>query len=219
MKNLITTAAAIAVSAAMSLTAAHAAVVDFALEADTNGERGLADGDMLTLGGVQMIFAAGVEMNGVLSPDANVYLDAGQAGLGVCSTGLTAAAQCVVPSDDNLADREMAGIGFLNGTFNLSNFVFRGSNHAILGDDAMITLSVAQNGLLDTRTLSIGALAALSAMNDAFLMNAEGILLGFAGTPFYLSSFEATPTPIPAAGLLFGTALAGAGFMRRKRPA
>lgn len=208
----------IAAAAALTLTAsqASATVIDFALEADTNGERGLDQGDALSIAGVTMSLYA-IEPGIIDEIDASPYLDAGRAGLGVCSMGLTATDQCVVPSDDNVTAGEGVGIIFEDGLFDISGLVFRGANHALLGTDAMITIgTVGDASLFDIRTDTIGAFVALAAAGDAFFSDVRAVGFGFAGDQFYLSALDVDPSavPLPAGALLF---LTGAGGLLARR--
>ena len=216
MKKLITTAAA---AIALAGASASATVLDFANYADTFGERGTAQGETLTVGGVDVrLFAVDDTLMEFI--DANPYLDAGNAGLGMCSTGLTSAEQCVVPGDDNVTSGEGVAITFEDSNFDVNGLTFRGANHALLGQGAMVTIgTIASDGTRDIRTDSIGAFVALAAAGDAFFSNIRGIGFGFAGDQFYLSQMDVDAVPVPAAGLLFLTGAAGLAFKRSRAKA
>ncbi len=99
MKRFLTTIAALCLA-----TASHAATIDFAAEADNNGERGVADGTTINS-------AETDNLNVTLSATGNdkAYLDSGNAGLGVCGT-LDNGAQCDPSSDDNLQSGEEVNV-------------------------------------------------------------------------------------------------------------
>ncbi len=73
---------------------------------------------------------------------ANAYLDSGSAGLGVCSTGLTASLQCVVGSDDNVTAGETLELTF-NKEVTIGAISFADATHGtsgLLGDSLSLVI-------------------------------------------------------------------------------
>lgn len=202
MKKFLSTAAAIA---AMSFAAnANAALVDFAAHADNTGERATT---AEIINGVSMTFSA-TTLPGPVA--ANAYLDAGQAGLGVCKV-VDAGSQCVPGSDDNITNGESVTITFVNGLQGLSGFVFRDEIHNLINPN--LTLGVGINGGALVFQTFAQAIAAV-------YQNVSSITFSFGGAnpdQYYLSAFNASTIPIPGALPLLLSGLAGLGFASRRK--
>ena len=118
MKKILTSAAVVAVMA----SGASATVVDLDFIALAAGNEGGVEGAVFSSGGVDT----------TITSSADAYLDdlsAGRpAGLGVCSTGLTATLQCVESSDDNVTVGESLTLDF-SSTLTGFEFVFHDGDH------------------------------------------------------------------------------------------
>jgi len=190
----------------MGLASANAAVVNFATDADTNGERPAPNG--LDISGVVMNFAA--------SPGGAVaYLDASSgglpAGLGVCKVLI--GNDCDPSSDDNVTEGESVTISFVNGPFNLGDFTFRDENHNVLAS-AADSLFISINGgaaVLYTFAQAVGL--SFNAVSS--------ITFAYNSGQFYVNGFSANNViPVPGALPLLVSGLIGLGFAaRRKKPA
>ena len=112
---------ALAAVAAVTATfaSANAATIDFANFADTFGERGVQPDEVLVVDGVALS-AFGFADN--LATPAFAYLDAGNAGLGVCQV-LDAADQCTPSNDDNVTAGETLIIIFED-VLNITDLLF-----------------------------------------------------------------------------------------------
>lgn len=211
MKTLLTAAAA-----TIAMTGfAHAATIDIqGFIDDGYGERGVQDGTMLTVDGLDIVFSA---ENGF------AYFDRGRAGVGACAV-LNAQAQCVPSSDDNVTEGESVTLAF-DGPFDLTGLVFRDANHDVLGTatgDLVDLRFTDVDGLTKSYAYEIGTTLALTAI--------ESITLGYNNQQFYLSAFGATEfgggtfdnvgeVPLPAAGFLFAGGIAAMSAVRRRRAA
>lgn len=213
MKKLVLTAAA--GLAAMGLSAASAATLDFAQYADDTGERAVADGDILNIGGVNVMLTA--EPDGALA-----YLDAsgseGPAGLGVCSMmNPQPGEECPIPSDDNVTVTEAVTVTFVDGAFDIQSLSFRNAVHQDLNGSSS-TLMIALNGGAFVQYTFAGAVAA--AAGGAFL-GADSITFAFDdqgdGEAFYVNAIS--DIPVPGALPLLLSGLAGLGFASRRKKA
>ena len=219
MKKLIAIAT---VAAGLAFSPAQAAVLDFANEADTNGERALTNPGALTLDGVALEITSFDTMGTATTFDDVEaffpYLDAGNAGLGVCQN-ITAARQCNPGNDDNITMREGVDVAFADGVArDILDLVFRDADHNLIhamNDNGMVRIFT-DNGTMDF--LFTAAIAAAQG-GDAFFQNTTFIGFDFIDTQFYVSAITVSDVPIPGAIPLLLSGLAGLGFASRKRKA
>jgi len=206
---------AAAAAVGLAIAPAHAALVDFAAEADNNGERGLASGDQLTIDGVNMLLF-GFFQGG----DASPYLDAGNAGLGVCQV-LDGGDQCDPGSDDNVTTDEAVLILFATADFmdaqltTIEGLVFRDSRHFLIdaANDGLVRI-ITDSGDM---TALFSTFIALAAGGDAFFADTTSIFFEFVDKQFYISAINVAEIPLPAALPLLISGLAGLGFASRRR--
>lgn len=178
----------------------------------------------LTVGTITLD-ASGSNAGGIVASDA--FFDSNTAGLGVCSTAAgcdTGGGGGVNTADDNVnntAGGETLTLDF-NESVNVTAILFRGANHALANGTIIIDAV--------TRTITSGVLtqAVLDTLTGAsvYLFTFDNVSDPF-GTQFYIDEIDVVSledpvvVPLPAALPLFGTALAGLGFIgwRRKRKA
>ena len=106
MKKLMLSA--IAVTALTIGTAANAAVFDFInlIDKTAHGEKGYTNDAPFSWEQDGLTLTAMASYNGSMD-NAFVYLDKGDAGMGICHSGLTDKLQCKVASDDNVSKNEV----------------------------------------------------------------------------------------------------------------
>ena len=192
------------VSAVFSVTA-NAASFDFAAIANM-GEYG-APSIGFTDGGITVTATA---------PGANAYLDAGNAGLGVCQVlGGTGGDQCVPGNDDNIESGENLVLTF-NGEIELTEFSFVNGAHQLDFTDGFFSLFIDGIAAFTNEALANGVFG-------VFTGSWIGTEFSFVNTSadenntaqqFYLSGV--TAVPVPAALFLFAPALLGFMGLRRK---
>ncbi len=192
-------------------TSAQAATLDFLGDAN-NEERGVASGTTYSnafTGGLTLTLTAGM--------DFNPYFDGANAGLGVCQV-LDNEDQCDPSSDDNVTDGESVTID-LNGTYNLSNFLFTGEGHSLsagivpLATDETLLFGI-NGGALSQTTFAL--------LSAASFMDVQSFTLAFDddgnnAEQFYLASVVATPIPVPAALPLLIAGIGSMAWVGRRR--
>ena len=225
MRKLLAKGAGLLLAASLALSgAAHAAVINFQQEADVNGERGVTNGSVLTIGGVALTLFAfdDIDLDTLSGDLAFAYLDAGLAGLGVCSA-LDGADQCNPSSDDNVSDTEAVAITFLDGINSLQRDItdlsFRGANHQLINDLDTANIYAATFGANGAQELftTIPALIALAQAQDVFFDKVETVAFAFVDTEFYVSSIDVSDVPLPAALPLMLVGLGALRFARRRK--
>ncbi|SMY06075.1 hypothetical protein [Flavimaricola marinus] len=195
------------IAAMFFATSAGAATLDFMTTAN-GAETGIANGDSLVMDGVTVTF----EATGT-SGEAAAYLDSGDAGLGVCSNWTATAAvndnECAPSSDDNITAGETVTLT-LDGSYDLSDLVFRDDGHVPLASDSL-TLLFGVNGAALTE-YTFDELAAESFAGVTEFTFAYG---GSDAHQFYVQAATVVAAvPLPASILLLGGALA---TLRRRR--
>ena len=216
-------------------TAAGAATFNFNDIADNTGGPFLLTNGLTTPGGEggwASIIGAGLGVVdggiGVIASGSNAnqsaadaYLDAGNAGLGVCSSG-TAGGSCAGNSDDNVngsGSGETLKLSFVDDAtdsalgVNISSILFRKQNHGLF------------NGIIDVFGGELTVAAGLVTANLNLLQTGSSMYsFIWDGTntgdkDFYIDNVVVAPVPIPPALLLFASALGGLGFLSRRRKA
>ncbi len=199
---------------------AHAGLIDFANEADTNGERGVASGSTIVIDGVNMRLSGtqGLDINQPFA--ASPYFDRGDAGLGVCKV-LTGSFQCSPASDDNVTLGEALKIEFLSddGTMSVSRSIlglaFDDGGHSPLGvgNDGLVRIVTDTSDM----TALFSVFIAMAAGADAFFQNVSTIEFFYNNKQFYVNAMDVSEIPIPGALPLLLSGLAGLGFAGRRR--
>ncbi len=217
MKKILTAAV---IAASMAFAPAQAALIDFANEADTNGERGVASGSTIVIDGVNMRLSGtqGLDINQPFA--ASPYFDRGDAGLGVCKV-LTGSAQCSPSSDDNVTLGEALKIEFLSDDGAMSvardilGLAFDDGGHSPLGlgNDGLVRI-VNDNGDM---TALFSVFIAMASGADAFFKNVTMIELFYDNQQFYVNAMDVSEIPIPGALPLLLSGIAGLGFAGRRR--
>jgi len=208
-------AAAVTVVGAVS---ANAAVFDFGDIAETLGEGAW---DTVTGGSVSDagISVSASSSNSDLVDISVAYLDDNsgsgrEAGLGVCSTGINISGDCVVASDDNIAEID-SGYETLYLNFStsvmLTDLLLRDDDHfdLVAGDDIWLS----SNSYTGFYTVGASDLADWGRSTEwRFEFGSAA-----SGANFYVGSISVAPVPLPAAGLMLLTALGGVAATRRRK--
>ena len=206
---------ALAAAVAFSGSVASAAVLDFAQEAIDNGERGV-EGQTLVLDGIAVR----------LESSHDAYLDDVSgglpAGLGVCSTGLTWASQCIDSGDDNVGisgagGSESVALWFdVAPVFDIMVTTLRAADHTLLTSNAHGAVGVeyldGMGTYFNLGAIGIGDLLALN------IGTVSAINFSYVGVEFYISAVSAQ-VPLPASALLMLGGLGAIGVIRMRRRA
>jgi hypothetical protein len=212
-------AALVPVCAVAFSLSAHAVVIDFADIAD-NGPIGEG-----AIGGINGLYsnplngAQGFPIdNLVITANAgnSAYMDAGNAGLGVC-TVITAGGQCDPSNDDNVSFGEEVTIALQGGgSFNWEVTEFRDANHNLPASNETLLVSVNFGVPIQTTFgAQLGFIhAEITSITYAFGgSNAAQFYIAKAG----IIETEGDAVPAPSALIVFGPAVFGFAMVRRRR--
>jgi hypothetical protein len=165
-------------------------------------------GEGIVDGGIT-VWAKG--LNSDASKTADAFFDAGRAGLGVCSsrsckTGVRGA----IASDDNLNTSIESLVLSFSETVKITSLKIRNAGHGLANGSFVVNGNAysLSNGLLDANGLA--ALAASGSYTLNYLEN---------GPELYVAAVTVAAVPIPAAGILLATAIAGGAAAGRRRKA
>ena len=146
---------------------------------------------------------------------AYAYLDSkagmpGDAGLGVCSV-LDGANQCSPSNDDNVTGGEAVKLTF-NHLVSIDGLKLKDANHGI---DFSGFFDILVDGTMHNNIALSGApLEAIGLVGKTFEFFNIG---GGVGSQFYVNTISVSAVPVPAAGILFASALFGAGALGRRK--
>lgn len=201
---------------------AQAVTFNFANIADVYGEGSIGDTSGSDVYDNPVTIAQGFPISGV-SITANStykpYMDAGNAGLGVCKI-VDSNGQCTPSNDDNLTFGKTLTFALESGgTFDFSMIAFRDANHNLLDDAGELarTLLVSVNGSSFEETTFGDELATV-------YTGITSLSYGYGGSnpdQYYLAAADITPTttpdvPEPGALAVFCVGLLGIGYLRRR---
>ncbi len=212
---------------------ASAATFDFVNEANTNGERAVANGtsftdDSLTVSlSASMLDGSTTAGGGGLGGGPFPYLDASLSGapggLGVCQA-IDSNRHCAPPSDDNITAGEVITLDFGLQTVNIQQIDFSNGGHQpnFTGDAAYLIGTLTSDLNEWTRFTPEGMTTFdLTGNVFHFISNAS---FGGSGdqSELYLNVVTAEPVPVPSAFILFATglgAMLGGRYVMNKRKA
>ena len=199
----------------------------------------------LQISGVNVIAYGGLVNPGTNYSTPYAYLDGGNAGMGVCSSGISASFQCSTPSDDNVTqkangDNEILSIAFTD-KWTVDQLLFRYEGHTpeFYADGSNTTIAAGSEKIIDIAIVN-GAYTSYTIENvgDAGLLGAAligwsslidlasntFIHMKFNNEQFYLSGVllsqspgQITPIPLPAGIIFLLSGLLGLGMLGRLR--
>lgn len=206
--------------------AAQATTFNFANLADTIGESTWETSSVST-GWTVAGLTVGASATTRDGDPASAYLDAGNAGLGVCSGTITATYQCDPSNDDNIGTSPGSAITNYDNyetlvldfshQISLTSLTLRDSSHNLLsaGDEIWIYNATANYSAYFT----VGLSNLLDWGTGTTWWFEMALAPDYTPTEFYISSISTSPIPLPAGGLLLLTALGGMAAARRRRKA
>lgn len=214
MKKIIALAAAAAIMAG----AAQATVINFLKEANTGGERGLADGAILNtpaLGDLNLRFSGGRSGASYDFAYFNKPDGARAGGLGTCTT-LDRMMQCATYIDDTVAHAENVRVEFVDAPFEIKQLSFNGRFSGLNGSPLMLKITTSLAGTVTDYLISF---ADANTRNFGFVDWIEFEFVRGQGDAAKFFVTRISDVPVPGALPLMLSALAGVGFAAHRRRA
>lgn len=190
-------------------------VFDFNGYATSLGEQGFdtVTGLVVTEGNVTLT-ATGSDANGA----AHAYLDGpfngGEGGLGVCSTLDGVGGECDPGNDDNVTGGESLKLDF-GWDVRLDKVELLDGVHLGLFDNNPGSFAVSVDGGAQ-QLITLATFPDVTGLLDGQVFEFFNVG-GGANSEFYINNIGISTVPVPAAGILFASALFGAGALGRRK--
>lgn len=209
----------LALAAALLLAgfgSANATTINFVAEANSGGERGVADGAVLNtaaLGGLNLRFSGGRS-----GPDFDfAYFNQADGtrlgGLGTCTT-LDRMMQCATYTDDTVAHAENVRVDFVDGPFEIKRLSFNGRFETLNGSPLLLKITTSLAGIVSELVLSFSD---ANSRNFGFVDWIQFEFVRGQGDDAKFFVTRISDVPIPGALPLLLSGLAGLGFAARRR--
>lgn len=209
----------LAIAAAMYLAgvgAANATTINFLAEANTGGERGVADGTVLNtaaLGGLNLRFSGGRSGPSFDFAYFNQPEGTRLGGLGTCTT-LDRMMQCATIIDDTVAHAENVRVDFVDGPFEIRRLSFNGRFDALNGSPLVLKITTSLAGAVSELVLSF---ADANRRNFGYVDWVQFEFVRGQGDAAKFFVTQISDIPVPGALPLLLSGIAGLGLAARRR--
>lgn len=213
MKKVLAIAAALTLA---GIGAASATTINFVAEANSGGERGIADGTILNtaaLGGLNLRFSGGRGGEAFEFAYFNRADGTRLGGLGTC-TSLDRMMQCASYTDDTVAHAEFVRVDFVDGPFEIKRLSFNGRFETLNGSPLLLKITTSLAGAVSELVLSF---AEANTRNFGFVDWIQFEFVSGQGNAAKFFVTQISDIPVPGALPLLLSGLAGLGFAARRR--
>ncbi len=196
--------------------AAHATTINFVGEANSGGERGVADGTILNtaaLGGLNLRFSGGRSGPNFDFAYFNQADGTRLGGLGTCTT-LDRMMQCTTYTDDTVGHAENVRVDFVDGPFEIKRLSFNGRFDTLNGSPLLLKVTTSLAGVVSELVLSF---ADANSRNFGFADWVQFEFVRGQGDRAKFFVTQISDVPVPGALPLLISGIAGLGFAARRR--
>jgi len=210
MKKVILGALLASTLSLSAISTANAAIFDFIdlIDNTAHGEKGYTNDNPFSWTQDGLTLTAKASYNGSMD-DVFVYMDKGNAGMGICHSGLSSSLQCSISSDDNVSENEVLFWDFDKNITEVELYLKDGNHHAF--NDKFEYFDYSTSSWIEAQSVNSKVTLTLSGLNNQIDFRTIN------DDKFYIGEARVSAVPEPSTYALILAGLGLVGFMARRR--